>query len=194
MLVADTSPGNTRDGTGCYASPVQQRSPTPRTARTIFPIAEESPGVEQYVVPEKSPSPYNEQLTDGVRRALGLLRDVRSKLIQHTHGRQRRADATANATVPHNTNSPAPVATRSSLRRCRRTQSHTPPDENMTLAEMCMRSGEEKECETVVGIAARRRMEKAPLRPNAERALWRMSVSPISPSIGGKSRSRSRRC
>ncbi|ESL05508.1 kinesin [Trypanosoma rangeli SC58] len=146
MLVADTSPGNTRDGTGCYASPVQQRSPTPRTARTIFPIAEESPGVEQYVVPEKSPSPYNEQLTDGVRRALGLLRDVRSKLIQHTHGRQRRADATANATVPHNTNSPAPVATRSSLRRCRRTQSHTPPDrKHTTLAEMCMRSGRGKE-------------------------------------------------
>ncbi|KAF8299174.1 kinesin [Trypanosoma cruzi] len=198
--MADMYSGNTRGDCGRHVSPVQQRSPTPRTARTIFPIAEESSGVETFVVSEKSASPKNEQLTDGVRRALGLLRDVRSKLMNHTRGRQRRAEAADRPTASppvdaaeNYANFSAPVNARSSSRRCRRVGSHARQDENMTLAEMYMQRDEGKGHEAVVGIAARRRIEKAPLRPNAERALWRMSISPTSPFVEMKSRSRSNR-
>ncbi|KEG11789.1 kinesin [Trypanosoma grayi] len=191
---ADASPANARGGTGCYASPVQQRSPTPRTARTIFPTSEVSPEVDTFLSrSNKAVSPCeDEQLADGVRRALGVLRDVRSKLMRPVQGRRRRVDAAAS--IPDSGRaSPAPETARSGSRHCRRTVSHTPQDDDMTLAEVYMRKDDVRDEEPVVGIAARRRMEGAPVRPNVERALWRLSLSPAGTPLQVAGRSRSRR-
>ncbi|ORC91553.1 kinesin [Trypanosoma theileri] len=188
--VVDTSPTNARGGTGCYSSPLPQRSPTPRTARTVFPTADMSPEAESLIPSDlKGASPRDEQFTDGVRRALGVLRDVRTKLMRPVQERHRRA-----AHRPSAAPSPTPETARSGSRRCRRTESHTPQDDDVTLVDLYMRKGNNlKEEEPIIGIAARRRREGAPVRPNVERALWRLSLSPATLSIEPTERSRSRR-
>ncbi|KAH9593177.1 Kinesin motor domain [Trypanosoma melophagium] len=187
--VVDTSPANARGGTGCYTSPLAQRSPTPRTARTVFPTVEVGPEVEELMPSDlKGVSPRDEQLTDGVRRALGVLRDVRTKLMRPVQDRKRRGVAGPSAAP-----SPTPERARSGSRRCRRTESHTPQDDDATLVELYMQKGNPKEEEPVIGIAARRRREGAPVRPNVERALWRLSLSPATLSVEPSERSRSRR-
>lgn len=190
VSMGDGSPETTRYGTGCYASPPQQRSPTPRTARAIFPSAEASPKMEEVAGVDKGAAPHDEHLADGVRRALGLLRDVRSKLMCPQQRRRRRAGDAA-AICP--STSPTRDTSASCLRRRRDTVSHTPQQEDAASEEAPSQCAELKGGEPVIGIAARRRMENAPVRPNLERALWRMSQSPISTSLEAKDRSRSRR-
>nr|CCC52809.1 putative kinesin, fragment [Trypanosoma vivax Y486] len=164
-------------------------SPTPRTARTAFPILTHNADEDAFLANElkENVSPRNEKLTDGVRKALGVLRDVRSKLMHHTNEGRRQGGMPELA-------SRFPDTARSGSCHTPHTPSPAPLNEDVHFVDMHKRKENGNgACAPVVGIAARRRMEGVPPRPNVERALWRMSQSPIGTTTESKERSRSRR-
>lgn len=203
LEVLDSSPLDIAHRSRCHGSQAHQRSPTPRTARTVFPTADEElcDDVNVPVGPKRSASPRTENLADGMRRALGVLRDVRSKLLRPALGRNVPSVSRGSARAALRTSSPLPQYVRSGSLSGRRTNSSPPinieenngDDEAMPFSDVCKQRNNAKIQEPVIGIAARRRLEGAPTRPNVERALWRLSLSPSSERAGKSGRSRSRR-
>nr|CCC94871.1 putative kinesin [Trypanosoma congolense IL3000] len=182
---------------GRSTSPTYERSPTPRTARAVFPTADAYTG-DDVNVPlsgKRSASPRTEQLADGMRRALGVLRDVRSKLMRPTQVRQRsKAEA---AELVSKGPSVAPSSARSGS-RSGQDANMLPPictvddEEGIHLTSSLTQCEVAKIHEPVIGIAARRRLEGVPPRPNVDQALWRLSLSPVKVTREKSSRSRRR--